>query len=48
MKIIEGSSFKDKFRFIRFINDFDLVKVRRVYLIKPEKNVIRAWQGLKK
>ena len=48
MNIIEGSSFQDNLGFIRFINDFDLEKVRRMYLIKPEKNVIRAWQGHKK
>ena len=48
MKIIEGSSFQDNRGIIRFINDFDLEKVRRMYLIKPELNVIRAWQGHKK
>lgn len=48
MKIIEGSSFQDKRGLIRFINDFDLENVRRMYLIKPELNVIRAWQGHKK
>lgn len=48
MKIIEGSSFQDNRGFIRFINDFDLEKVRRMYLIKPEMNFIRAWQGHKK
>jgi dTDP-4-dehydrorhamnose 3,5-epimerase len=48
MNIIEGSLFQDNRGFIRFINDFDLEKVRRMYLIKPEMNVIRAWQGHKK
>jgi dTDP-4-dehydrorhamnose 3,5-epimerase-like enzyme len=48
MKIIEGSTFQDNRGFIRFINDFNLEKVRRMYLIKPELNVIRAWQGHKK
>ncbi len=48
MKIIEGSSFQDNRGFIRLINDFDLEKVRCMYLIKPEVNVIRAWQGHKK
>jgi len=48
MRIIEGSSFQDNRGIIRFINDFDLEKVRRMYLIKPELNVIRAWQGHKK
>lgn len=48
MNIIEGSSFQDNRGFIRFINNFDLEKVRRMYLIKPEMNVIRAWQGHKK
>jgi dTDP-4-dehydrorhamnose 3,5-epimerase-like enzyme len=48
MEIIEGSTFQDNRGIIRFINDFDLEKVRRMYLIKPELNVIRAWQGHKK
>ena len=48
MNLIDGSSFQDNRGFIRFINDFDLEKVRRMYLIKPELNVIRAWQGHKK
>ena len=48
MKIIEGSTFQDNRGYIRFINDFDLEKVRRMHLIKPELNVIRAWQGHKK
>ena len=48
MKIIEGSSFQDNRGIIRFVNDFDLYKIRRMYLIKPELNIIRAWQGHKK
>jgi dTDP-4-dehydrorhamnose 3,5-epimerase len=48
MNIIEGSSFQDNRGLIRFINNFDLENVRRMYLIKPELNVIRAWQGHKK
>lgn len=48
MKIIEGNSFQDNREIIRFINDFDFEKVRRMYLIKTETNVIRAWQGNKK
>ena len=48
MKIIEGSSFQDNRGMIRFINDFDSEKVRRMYRIEPELNVIRAWQGHKK
>ena len=48
MKIIEGSTFQDNRGFVRFINDFDLEKVRRMYLIKPELNVIRELRGHKK
>lgn len=48
MKIIEGSSFQDNHGLIRFIIDFDLELIRRMYVIKPELDVIRAWQGHKK
>jgi dTDP-4-dehydrorhamnose 3,5-epimerase-like enzyme len=48
MKIIEGSSFKDNRGIIRFVNDFDLINIRRMYVVKPELAVIRAWQGHKK
>ena len=48
MKIIEGSSFQDNRGLIRFIIDFDLELIRRMYVIKPELDVIRAWQGHKK
>jgi dTDP-4-dehydrorhamnose 3,5-epimerase len=47
MKIIEGSSFQDNRGIIRFVNDFDLERIRRMYVIKPELDVIRAWQGHK-
>ena len=47
MKIIEGSSFRDNRGIISFVNDFDLKNIRRMYVIKPETDVIRAWQGHK-
>jgi dTDP-4-dehydrorhamnose 3,5-epimerase len=47
MKIIEGNSFQDNRGIIRFVNDFDLERIRRMYVIKPELDVIRAWQGHK-
>jgi dTDP-4-dehydrorhamnose 3,5-epimerase-like enzyme len=48
MKIIEGSSFLDNRGIISLLNDFDLKNIRRMYVIKPETGVIRAWQGHKK
>jgi dTDP-4-dehydrorhamnose 3,5-epimerase len=47
MEIIKGSSFQDNRGIIRFVNDFDLKNIRRMYVIKPETDVIRAWQGHK-
>lgn len=47
MKVIEGSSFQDNRGIIRFVNEFDLKNIRRMYVIKPETNVIGAWQGHK-
>ncbi len=47
MKIIEGNSFQDNRGIIRFVNNFDLKNIRRMYVIKPETDVIRAWQGHK-
>lgn len=43
--IIEGNMHKDKRGTIRFINDFDLSNVKRMYAIEPKKEYIRAWQG---
>ena len=43
MKIIEGSSFQDDRGIIRFVNDLDLERIKRMYVIKPELDVVRAW-----
>jgi len=33
---------------VRFVNDFDMTRVVRMYCIEPKLGVIRAWQGHKK
>jgi dTDP-4-dehydrorhamnose 3,5-epimerase-like enzyme len=47
MKFIQGNSHKDERGIVRFVNDFDMTQVKRMYCIEPELNVIRAWQGHK-
>ena len=48
MKVIEGNFHEDSRGVIRFVNDYDMVKVVRMYCIEPKLGVIRAWQGHKK
>jgi dTDP-4-dehydrorhamnose 3,5-epimerase len=43
--IIDGDIHKDERGQIRFINNFDLSQVKRMYAIEPIKDCIRAWQG---
>lgn len=45
IQIIQGNSHTDDRGIIRFINDFDMAEVVRMYSIKPTMGVIRAWQG---
>ncbi|MFD2907243.1 hypothetical protein ACFSX9_00705 [Flavobacterium ardleyense] len=44
-KIIQGNTHIDSRGTVRFINDFDMNKVVRMYAITPELGIIRAWQG---
>lgn len=48
MKVIRGNSFSDDRGQVKFVNDFDLSSVLRIYCIEPKPGVIRAWQGHKK
>lgn len=48
MWIIKGDLHQDERGIVRFVNDFDMTKVKRMYCIKPKLGVIRAWQGHKK
>lgn len=46
--IIKGNSHTDSRGTVRFVNDFDMSRVVRMYCIEPQMGVIRAWQGHKK
>ena len=46
--IIKGNTHTDDRGTVRFVNDFDMTKVVRMYSIEPNIDVIRAWQGHKK
>lgn len=48
IKLIEGGVFQDSRGVLKFINDFDMKDIRRVYIIEPiDTEYIRAWQGHK-
>lgn len=47
-KIITGNVHSDIRGTVRFVNDFDMTNIVRMYSIKPEVDIIRAWQGHKK
>ena len=48
MDFITGGQFTDPRGLLRFVNDFDMKQIRRMYLIEPTFGQIRAWQGHKK
>lgn len=48
MDIISGGHYIDNRGLLRFVNDFDMKQVRRMYIIEPKFGQIRAWQGHKK
>ena len=48
MDFITGGHFTDQRGLLRFVNDFDMRQIRRMYLIEPTFGQIRAWQGHKK
>lgn len=45
--IIFGNSHQDERGIVRFVNDFSMDKVVRMYSIEPQVGTIRAWQGHK-
>ena len=47
MRQIIGDFHKDERGTVRFVNDFDMSQVVRMYCIEPKLGVIRAWQGQK-
>jgi dTDP-4-dehydrorhamnose 3,5-epimerase len=48
MDIITGGQYIDHRGLLRFVNDFDMKEIRRMYIIEPKFGQIRAWQGHKK
>ncbi len=42
-----GNKHIDERGIVRFVNDFDMSNVLRMYCIEPKIGVIRAWQGHK-
>jgi dTDP-4-dehydrorhamnose 3,5-epimerase-like enzyme len=48
MLLINGDLHKDNRGIVRFVNDFDMKNVVRMYCIEPQLGIIRAWQGHKK
>lgn len=48
MGLIKGDLFEDERGVVRFVNDFDMSRVVRMYCIEPKLGVIRAWQGHRK
>jgi len=48
VEVIKGNLHSDERGVVRFVNDFDMKRVVRMYCIEPKKGVIRAWQGHQK
>ena len=48
MKVIQGNVYKDERGAVRFVNDFDMAAIKRMYSTEPKLGIIRAWQGHKK
>ena len=48
MAVIEGNIYSDERGVVRFVNDFNMTQVKRMYCIEPKMSVIRAWQGHQK
>lgn len=47
MKLIYGNIFSDNRGILKFLNDFDMSQIVRMYTIEPKLGVVRAWQGHK-
>jgi dTDP-4-dehydrorhamnose 3,5-epimerase len=43
--LIQGNQHTDERGFLRFVNDFSMCAVQRMYCIEPTTDLIRAWQG---
>ena len=46
--LIKGNIHTDHRGTVKFVNDFDMNEVVRMYCIEPKLGIIRAWQGHKK
>ncbi len=47
MGLIEGNLYNDDRGIVRFVNDFEMSAIVRMYCIEPRMGVVRAWQGHK-
>ena len=43
--LIQGKQHTDERGLLRFVNDFNMDSVQRMYCIEPTTDLIRAWQG---
>ena len=43
--LIQGNQHTDERGLLRFVNDFSMSAVQRMYCIEPTTDLIRAWQG---
>ena len=43
--LIQGNQHTDERGLLRFVNDFSMITVQRMYCIEPTIDLIRAWQG---
>lgn len=48
MNFIVGGYHTDSRGLLRFVNEFDMKQIRRMYIIEPKFGQIRAWQGHQK
>jgi len=48
MNFIVGGHHTDSRGLLRFVNDFDMKEIRRMYIIEPRFGQVRAWQGHQK
>ena len=46
-EIVIGNVHADSRGTVRFVNEFDMTSIVRMYCITPQLNVVRAWQGHK-
>lgn len=43
--LIQGNQYTDERGLLRFVNEFSMSAVQRMYCIEPNIDLIRAWQG---